>query len=273
MKERGASILFSLVPVFLVLTWVCPAAKAQQGSLRRQTPAAPSVGSSSVPFSFPYRPPPEQRAHDQEIGRWVQRAEKLLDQNDLRGARQAADEALRLSASHPESITRSFLADDLAPVYLRSGQYERAVALHGPHPDLGRNLSLNEAIALVKTHRLADARKCWRESQMLPYHRDFVPYLPGLSSAKAFEATLFLCRGITDVDQNHPMNGIWALHHAVQLIPNNPLALWYYAEALANAGRSGEARHFFQAAIGRDHGPVARRAREGMARLDRAEGQ
>jgi len=224
------------------------------------------AGIDPITAAVPYRPTPEQRAHDQEIGRWVQKAEKLLEQNDLRGARLAAEEA------HPESITRSFIADDLAPVYLRSGQYERAAALFGPRPDLGHNLSLNEAIALVKTGRLADARKCWRESQMLPYHRDFVPYLPGLSSAQAFEATVFLCRGITDVDQNHPMNALWALRQALQLVPRNPLALWYYAEALAATGHAQEARHFYQAAIKLDHGVVARKAREGMARLDHSGG-
>ncbi len=268
MRKYQGSILLILIPAFLVLTWVCPAAKAQQGSLRRQTPAAASVGASSVPFSFPYQPTPEQKAHDEEISRWVQRAEKLLDQNDLRGAQQAAEEALQMAGSH-----KIGLADELAPVYLRTEQYERAVALFGPHPDLGRNLSLNEAIALVKTHRLAEARKCYRESATLYYHRDFKPYMPGLSSAKAFEATMFLCRGITDVDQNRPMNALWALRHALQLIPRNPLALWYYAEALAATGHTQEARRFYQEAIKIDHGVVARRAREGMARLDHVGGQ
>lgn len=224
-----------------------------------------------VMAAMPDHPTPEQIAHDEEIGRWVQKAETLLEQNDLRGARQAAAEALRIADSqHPVSIERIWLPDELAPIYMRSGQYERAAALFGPHPDLGRNLSINEALAFVKTHRLADARKCYRDSVLLYYHRDFKPYLPGSSNAKQVEATLFLWRGITDVDQNHPTNAIWALNQAVQLVPKNPLALWYYAEALANAGRVPEARHFFQAAIKLDHGLVARRAREGMARLERA---
>lgn len=273
MRKYQGSILLILIPAFLVLTWVCPAAKAQQGSLRRQTPAAASVGASSVPFSFPYQRTPEQKAHDEEISRWVQRAEKLLDQNDLRGAQQAAEEALKIANSQrPVSFWQGFLADDLAPVYLRSEQYAKAVALFGSHPDLGRNLSLNEAIALVKTHRLVEARKCYRESATLYYHRDFKPYTPGLSSAKAFEATMFLCRGITDVDQNRPMNALWALRHALQLIPRNPLALWYYAEALAATGHTQEARRFYQEAIKIDHGVAARRAREGMARLDHVGG-
>ena len=245
MRKHYHSILLILIPALFVSVRTCPAAKADHRVL-----------------SYHYQPTPEQRAHDQEIGRWVQRAEKLLDQNDLSGARQAAEKALWIAGSHKDEF-----ADEIAPVYLRTEQYERVVLLFGPHPDLGRNLSLNQAIALVKMGRFADARKCWRESQMLPYHKEFIPYLPGLSRAKAFEATVFLCRGIADVDQHHPMNGIWALHHALQLIPNNPLALWYYAEASANAGRPGEARRFFRAAIQRDHGLVARRARAGMIRL------
>lgn len=235
-------------------------------------PATPGVKPLRGPYSYPYQPTPEQKARDEEIGRWVQKAQKLLEQNDLRGAQQSAEEALRLTRNQrPVSFWQGFIADDLAPVYLRTGQYGKAAALFDADPF--HAMSLNGAIAYLETGRLADARKCWRESQMLYYHRDFMPYLPGLSSAKAFEATMFLCRGITDVDQNRSMNAIWALHHAVQLVPTNPLALWCYAEALANASRPGEARHFFQAAIARDHGLIARRAREGMGRLGHFRGR
>lgn len=261
MKSPYVSILLMLVAAFFASAWVCPVAKAQQGYAYRWT--AVLIGPM---------PTPEERAKEEAFWRpiylLVQKAERLLEQNDLRGARQTAEEALQMAGRR-----KGELADELAPVYLRSEQYDRAVALFGLRPDLGRNLSLNEAIALVKTHRLADARKCWRESQMLFSHRDFKPYLPGLSTAKSFEATMFLCRGITDVDQNRSMNAIWALHHAVQLVPTNPLALWCYAEALANASRPGEARHFFQAAIARDHGLIARRAREGMGRLGHFRGR
>ena len=219
--------------------------------------------------SYPYRPTPEQKAQDEEVSRWVQKAEKLLDQNDLRGARRAAEEALRIVGDQqPVSYGQSSLADELAPVYLRAEQYGRAVALFGPHPDLGRNLSLNEAIALVKTGRLADARKCWRESQMLTYHKDLMPYLPALSSARGFEATVFLCRGIADVDQNHPASAIWALHHARQIVPSNPLALWYSGEAFAHAGQPKEARRFFLAASAHDPGLIGRKAHAGLLRLN-----
>ena len=269
MRRHHRPILSMLLSLLIASMYACPTARADRSSLYKQMSTPPRMGGM-----VPYRPTPEQKAHDEEVSRWVQKAEKLLDQNDLRGARQAAEEALRMAGNQkPVSVEQVFLADELAPVYLRTGQYERAAALFGPHPDLGHNLSLNEAIAFVKSGRLADARKCWRESQMLPYHKELIPYLPSLSSAKGFEATVFLGRGIADVDQNHPMNGIWALHHTVQLIPNNSLALWYYGEALANAGRSGEARHLFQAAIARDHGFVARRAREDITRLDHARGQ
>lgn len=268
MRKHRRPILFTLLSLNIAFVYACPTAKADQ-SFHRQMYTHPHMEGTT-----PYSPTPEQKAHDEKVSRLVQRAEKLLDQNDLHGARQAAEEALRIAGNQkPVSDEQVLLAEKLAPIYLRTGQYKRAAALFGPHSDLGRNLSLNEAIALVKTGRLADARKCWRESQMLPYHKNVLPYLPPLSSAKGFEATVFLCHGIADVDQSHPMNGIWALHHAIQLIPNNPLALWYYGEAFANAGRSGEARHFFEAAITLDHGFVARRARESMARLDRTRGR
>jgi len=260
MRKHCRTILFILVPVFFALTLLCSVAKGEQRNGRRW--AAILIG----PI-----PTPEERAKEEAFRRpiylLVQKAERLLERNDLWGAQQASEEALQKAGSR-----KGELADELAPVYLRSGQYNRAVALFGPCPDLGRNLSLNEAIALTKTHRLSDARKCWRESQIMSYHKDFMPYLPGLSSTKTFEATLFLCRGITDVDQNHPMNALWALRHALPLVPRNPLALWYYAEALAATGHAQEARRFYQEAIELDHGVVARRARKGMASLDHVGG-
>ena len=207
--------------------------------------------------------PPEAVAHDRTIFSWIQKAEQCLEQDDLRGAHFAAQKALRLAGGQDTRF-----ADDLAPVYLRSEQYQQAAALFGPDTGKDGNLSLNKAIALVKTGRLADARKCWRESQILTYHRNFQPYLIPLTTAETFEASLFLCRGITDVDQNRPHSAVWALHHALPLAPDNPLLLWYYAEALARVGHPQEARHFYQEAIKRDHGLVSQKAQAGLARLD-----
>lgn len=207
-------------------------------------------------------PSPEVTAHNQAIYKWVQKAQQDLAHNDLRGAHRAVQEALHLAGSQSARF-----ADDLAPVYLRSEQYQQAAALFGPHPSMERNLSLNEAIALVKTGRLADARKCWRESQILTYHQEFKPYLISPTNARTFEASVFLYRGITDMDQNNPQNAIWALRHALPLAPTNPLLLWYYAEALAAVGRAQEARHFYLAAMKRDHGLVSQKAQAGLAKL------
>jgi tetratricopeptide (TPR) repeat protein len=223
----------------------CLSADAQQGSANPEPPAA--------------------AAHDQAISKWVQKAQQDLTQNDLRGAHLAAQEALHLAGIQSDAF-----ADELAPVYLRSEQYQQAAALFGPYPGRNRNLSLNEAIALVKIGRLTDARKCWRESQLLTYHQNFKPYLLPLSTARTFEVNVFLCRGITDVDQNNPQDGVWALRHALPLAPNNPLLLLYYAEALARVGQSQKARHFYQQAIKRDHSLVFQKAQMGLMRLDHA---
>lgn len=209
--------------------------------------------------------PPAAAAHDQAIYWWVQRAQQDLAHNDLRGAHLAAQEALHLAGLQSDAF-----ADELAPVYLRSEQYQQAAALFGPYAGRNRNLSLNEAIAFVKTGRLADARKCWRESQILTYHQDLKPYLIPLTNARTFEASVFLCRGITDVDQNNPLDAVWALRHALPLAPNNPLLLWYYAEALVRVGQPQEARHFYREALQRDHGLISQKAQAGLMRLDHA---
>ena len=251
-----------LFPVLLILflalaDWMWVSAKANRAGF------AGRVFATSVAAANPYYPTPAEEAHDREVSQWVQKAIQLLDENDFRGAQQAADTALQVEGPERQGV----IAEELAPIYLRREQYEKAAALYGPHPDVGRNLSINEAIAFVKTNRLAEARKCYRDSQMLVYHRDFQPYLPGSGSAKDVEATVFLWRGIADVDWHRPKNAVWALHHALQIIPKNSLALWYYAEALADEGRVQEARHFYKAAISEDHGIVVKGAKMGLARL------
>ena len=253
-------ILLRFTLLLFTSAWACQVARAEHGSTLRQTPVL--IGPMLTPEQET-----KEKSFWHPIYSEVQKSQRLLDQNDLLGAQQAAQRAVWLAGSR-----KGELSEELSPIYFQNSQYGKAAALFDANPF--HAMSLNAAISYLKTGRLAEARKSWRESQMLPYHRNFVPYLPGLSSAKAFEATVFLCRGIADVDQNHhPLNAVWALHRAVQLVPNNYLALWYYAEALTNAGRLSEARRSFQKAILLDHGFVSRKAQEGMARLDHIGGR
>ena len=207
-------------------------------------------------------PSPAETALMTKINRWAAKANERLEKNDMAGARQAAETALQIAGNH-----RSEIADALAPIYLRSGQYARAASLFDQHNNPSRNLSANEAIALIGMHRFAQARKCYRESQLLRLHGDSKPYLPGIASDKNFAAAIFLWRGVADVDSNHPVNGAWALHQAVQLVPRNPLALCYYADALAATAHAQEAKHFYRFAIKQDHGIIVKRAEAGLARL------
>ncbi len=200
---------------------------------------------------------PAEIAQQAAVWRSVRTAQKLLSQNNLPAARQAADATvLLLAKSKPQTIPAPFIIDDLAPIYFRVEQYKQLASLYTLYP----SYNLNSALAFDKSGQPALARHQYREHSLLVRHKDFKSYLPSTATPNGLEATLFLWRGIVYVDENNPASGVWALHHALKLIPHNPLALWYYAEALTNAGRSAEARPFFKAAIARDHGLVAQRA-------------
>ena len=258
MEQRQTFMLLMSVPLLAVATWSASCGDRGVNPERATDKRGMAVGANPAPPLTP-----EEEEHDVEAGRLVAKVQQLLKVGDFAAAHRAAETAIQLT----DPGFRSLRVEALVSYFLRSEQYGRAASLYGSNPDVGRNLSINEAIAFVKTNRLAEARKCYRSSQMLVYHRDFLPYLPQSSSAKGVEATVFLLRGIADVDGNQPENAAWALHHALQLMPRNPLALWYYAEALANEGHGREAQPFFQKAIRLDHGVVAVRARTGLARL------
>ena len=206
---------------------------------------------------------PEQKALLRRIWEATQKAESLLEQDQLRAAEQAAREAVRLSSSFKGSLHPATV-DVLARIYSRRGQYEQAAALFG----FRAVMNLNAAVALVKTGRLAEARKSYKEEHFLAYHPDFKPYLPGAATAGAMEATIFLGRGIVDFDQRRYASAAWALEHAVKLRPRNPLALWYYGKALAANRRAREARSYYEAAVRWDRrGRVAEQARMALAKL------
>jgi tetratricopeptide (TPR) repeat protein len=210
---------------------------------------------------------PEEEALLRKIGDATRKAEALLEQNKLRAAEQAAQEAIRLSSSLKGSLSPSTI-DVLARSYSRQGKYEQAAALFG----FRGVMNLNAAVALVKTGRIAEARKSYKEAHILAYHPDLKPYMPGSASAKAVEATIFLGRGIVDFDYRRYASAAWALEHAVQLTPRNPLALWYYGKALTASHRKKEARHYYQAAVRWDRrGRIAEQARAGLAKLGSAD--
>ena len=208
---------------------------------------------------------PEAVAYYRRISEKTQQAERLLETNDLRGAEQAAEEALRRAGSRRPPM---HVANALAPVYFRTGNYEKAASLFGYTAD-PRNLCLNAAIAFVMTGRLREARNSYKEVQLLAYHPEFKPYLPGSATAKSVEATVFLARGFIDYDHRRFTGAVWALEHAVKLIPSNPLALCCYAEALAKRGRVQEAGMYFASATRLDSGIMRKRARAGLATLER----
>jgi hypothetical protein len=165
----------------------------------------------------------------------IVQAEKLLERNSLREAEQAANEAVRLSlllrkerlgtplpsdaqrggrSDLPplfvQGYLRSSIRDVLARIYSRRGEYEQAAALFG----FSGTMNLNVAVALVKTGRIAEARKPYKDVHVLAYHPDFKPYMPGSASARAMEATIFLGRGIIDFDQQRYGSATWALLQA-----------------------------------------------------------
>jgi len=202
---------------------------------------------------------PEAAAFYRRLAQKRRQIETLLDKNDVRGAERAAEEALRMTGGRTDLV-----AHDLAPVYLRAGKYEKAASLFGFRASPG-NLNLDAAIAFVMTGRLEEARRSYREAHLLAYHPEFEPYLPGSSNARAVEATVFLGRGLVDYDHRKNASALWALEHAVGLIPRNPLALCYYGLALARQGREREARRYFEAAARLDNGTIGRRARAALS--------
>ena len=254
--QTRACLMVTLLAVLFTLAPLCEEVQAQQSSERGQ----------AAILREPNPATPEDTAFWKPIYVLVQKSERLVEMNNLPGAQKTAEQALQMAGSR-----QSLIAEAVAPVYLQTGQYQKAASLF--ENDGFHAMSLDAAIAFAQVGRIAEARRYYRESQMLVYYRDFKPYLPAVTNAQLFKATVFLWRGITDVDQNRPRSAIWALQHALQIIPENPLALWYYAEALADVGRKVEAQHFFQAALMRDHGLVAQSVRASMARLGIAEGR
>ncbi len=226
------------------------------------------------PVPLPPRTP-EQIALSRKIGRAFQKAEALLEQNQIGAADQAMQEAAQLRASLRGSQRQTIYSpgdtftDLQARIYFRQNKYEQAAALYGFRADPYGNLNLNTALALVKTGRVAESKKAWKGVHLLAYHDYIKPYLPGERTARDWEATLFLARGMVDFDERRYGSTAWALEHAVQRLPHNPVALWYYGRALAMKERPAEARAWFQKAVRADKiGTIANQARQELRILD-----
>src|SRR5687768_6970485 len=118
---------------------------------------------SPIPYiraKTPIKPlTPEQQERHRRIGELVRRAEALLEKNDVKGAEQAANAAIAL-VERPE---HRWPLDVLARVYLRQGRYEEAARMYG----FRATMNLTAALALVRSGRVAEARRSYKEAHIL----------------------------------------------------------------------------------------------------------
>jgi tetratricopeptide (TPR) repeat protein len=188
-------------------------------------------------------------------------AQALYESGDLAGA-----EAACLNALDSPPIIRGqrmpvpFVAHLLGQVYLKGGQYEKAIHwLRGARLNttaVGGGLDLDLALAYARLGDYTNARRFYSDGASLQYLSDgegVLPQdLPGTASPSALEASILLAHGLDVYFEHRHDEALVDFQAAHQLAPDNALIAYYCATILSEKGHLSEAAPLYErAATGR----------------------
>ena len=184
----------------------------------------------------------------------------LSEAGDLKGAEAACIDALNsppIIRGQPQHVP--FVAQLLGQIYLKDGQYEKAVQwLQGARPNTaGGSLNLDLALAYVRLGDYAHAQECYSDRATLRYYSEGTSQdLPGADSPQALEASILLARGLDAYLEHWYDDALPDLQRANKLAPGNAVIAYHCAQILNEKGRYAEAAPLYEIAAARGHGII-----------------
>ncbi len=215
------------------------------------------------------RADPHWRAPYAPSDAFYQQAKTLYASGDLAGTEAACLNALNAAPviqGYKQHVP--FVADLLGQVYLKDGQYQKAIYwLQGAHQTtMDSSLNLNLALAYLRLGDYQNARRHYSAeaaAKALSTLNDYSPQdLPGTDTPATLEASILMARGLDASTEDRVDDALPDLQRANQLAPENPLVAYHCARLLNEKGRATEALPLYERAAPKLHGVVASDARE-----------
>ena len=242
-------------------------------SVSRSDPARFNASSSSTgamsAFPLTGRGLAERNAAYAPSDAFRKQAMSLYEAGDMAGAETACLNALNavpIIQGQPQHVP--FVAELLGKVYLKEGQYEKAVQwLQGARPNAaGGSLNLDLALAYVRLGDFKQAQECYSDQATLRYYSQGTSQdLPGTDSPNNLEASILLARGLDAYLEHRFDDALPDLQRANKLAPNNALIAYHCAQILADKGRYAEAEPLYETAAARGHGMIGEDAKRRTA--------
>ncbi len=193
----------------------------------------------------------------------------LNEAGDLKGAEAACMNALNtppIIRGQPQHVP--FVAQLLGQIYLKDGQYEKAIQwLQGARPNTaGGPLNLDLALAYARLGDYTHAQECYSDRATLRYYPEGTAQdLPGTASPQALEASILLARGMDAYLEHRYDDALPDLQIANKLAPGNALIAYHCARILDEKGRYSEAAPLYGVAATGGHGIIGNDAKRRSA--------
>ena len=189
----------------------------------------------------------------------------LYEAGDMSGAETACLNALNavpIVQGHPQPVP--FVSELLGRIYLKDGQYQKAVqCLQEARPHAaGGALNLDLALAYVRLGEYKQAQECYSDQATLRYYPQGTSEdLPGTDSPSRLEASILLARGLDAYLEHRYDDALPDFQRANQLAPENALIAYHCARILTDKGQYSKASSLYATAARTGHGAIAEEAK------------
>ena len=228
-----------------------------------QTPSIATGAISAYPLTGPGLA--EREAAYAPSDAFRKEAMSLYQSGDMTGAETACLKALNappVIQGQPQHVP--FVAELLGKIYLKEGQYEKAVQFfQSARPNTaGGSLDLNLALAYVRLGDYKHAQEFYSDQATLRYYPQGDAHdLPGTNSPGNLEASILLARGLDAYLEHRYDDALPDLQRANKLAPNNALIAYHCAQILSDKGRYSEAAPLYKIAAATGRGGIGEEAR------------
>lgn len=231
-------------------------------ALHRHPPT--SVGAISA-FPPDAQAMAEDKAAHAPSDAFYQQAKTLYQSGDFKGAEEACLNALNVPpVIHGQTQYVPFVANLLGQIYLKDGQYEKAIQwLQGSKAHtVGGTLNLDLALAYLRLGDYKQAQECYSDQATLRYYpQGDSSDLPGTDSPDHLEASILLARGLDAYLEHRYDDALPDLQRANTLAPSNALIAYHCAKILDDKGHYSEATALYKIAAATGRGIISEDAK------------
>ena len=228
-----------------------------------QTPSAVTGAISAYPLTGPGLA--EREAAYAPSDAFRKEAILLYQSGNMAGAETACLNALNavpVIQGQPQHVP--FVADLLGQIYLKEGQYEKAVQwLQSARPNTaGGSLDLDLALAYVRLGDYKHAQELYSDQATLRYYpQGDAQDLPGTDAPVNLEASILLARGLDAYLEHRYDDALPDLQRANKLAPSNALIAYHCARILTDKGHYSEAASLYKTAAATGRGAIGEEAK------------